>query len=130
MARGRIRKLLLERRKHLRRRSRREARLMAGVRTGHASSLVTHTRDISLEGLSVEVPSLSARHFEPGRRLGVTLSLPGGPIWLEATAVDVRQAGRGGASGLIVGLKITMIGAEERARLRSFLKDPGLRPAP
>lgn len=121
-------------------------------RAGDAPRIVGHTRDMSEGGLALIVPSLTFayRHLlSPDFKLRLTLELPSGPVELEGMPTHDRPLGDsdadmhymlsgeldaiGGArfygygddpkdSACILGLKITAMSEEDRARYCEHLR--------
>lgn len=119
-----------------------EAELVLSVSSGEAGNranaaaplrLAGHTRDISLSGLSLVVPSihvggqyLTAQNLI----LEITLKLTTGNVQLRAAPVrysplrdDANSSGEDtGDKGYIVGLRITDISEQDRARYEAYLR--------
>jgi hypothetical protein len=90
-------------------------------------TLTGHTRDISLTGLALVVPSPrdGVRDLvRPGCALLVELELPTGPLRFMAMPVRHEplegQGSEGG--GYLIGVRITQIGGVARATLAEYLR--------
>jgi hypothetical protein len=91
-----------------------------------------HTRDISIDGLALNVPQvhLDGHHLAAeGRELELTLELPGGPI---SMLVVSRRYERSDESELgcnyLIGARIVQIEDEDRRRYLSFIAESLARP--
>jgi PilZ domain len=91
------------------------------------ATVAGRTRDVSESGLGVVVETIYAGYdcvVDQGRALRVSLSLPSGDIELRATAVHyVRQDSAAGESAYVIGLSITGMDDDNRARYASLLAE-------
>ena len=85
------------------------------------------TRDLSESGLGVVAPTIYAGYdcvVDRGRTLLVSLRLPSGAVELKATAAHyIRQDDSGGESSYLIGLSITAMDDDNRARYAAFLAE-------
>lgn len=97
---------------------------------GSSLLLAGYTRDISESGLALIMPAIhiGGQYLNsPNRTLDITLKLPTGPIRLQATPVrysplDEDDAKDTKDTGYIIGVQITQIGPQDRARYDAYLK--------
>ncbi|HJQ32197.1 MAG TPA: PilZ domain-containing protein [Pyrinomonadaceae bacterium] len=89
--------------------------------------LECRTRDLSESGVGVVSGSIYAGYtcvVDEGRALRVRLALPAGEIELEATAAHYVRLDAGGAEArYLIGLRITSISDEARARYKGYLEE-------
>jgi PilZ domain len=91
-----------------------------------------HTRDISINGLALNVPQvhLDGHHLAAeGRELELTLELPGGPISMLVVSrryerLDESELG----CNYLIGARIVQIEDEDRQRYLSFIAESLARP--
>lgn len=103
-----------------------DARTRGGSGSGPLA-LTGRTRDISLTGLALVVPSLrGAGHDLSGSdcALLIELELPSGPIRFMAMPVRHEPLEGEGQEegGYLIGVRITQIGGDARARLAEYLR--------
>ena len=83
------------------------------------------TRDVSESGLGVVLPSIYigfACVVDEGRALRLALSLPSGAVEMNATPAHyIRLDESGEQTSYLVGLRITAMGEEDRARYAEYL---------
>jgi PilZ domain len=100
---------------------------LPGAQTpGPPVRLAGYTRDISASGLALIVPSIRVGgQYVTGenRRLRIMLKLPTGPIEIHATPVRYSPLEEGGVdTGYLVGVQITDMSDEDRARFNAYLE--------
>ncbi|HYE65943.1 MAG TPA: PilZ domain-containing protein [Pyrinomonadaceae bacterium] len=95
----------------------------------HSPALIGYTRDISETGLSLVVTSIHIRDYdlvEVDRKLRIKLSLPAGIV--EANAIVIRHEWINEddpREGHFVGVRITEMGDDDRARYDEYLTTLG-----
>ena len=91
----------------------------------HALPLIGYTRDISESGLAllVSARSMSVLYsLGHNYRLQLVLTLPTGPVELEAAPARYKHINKGEAGSLIlIGAQITKISDEDRKRFLEYL---------
>ena len=101
--------------------------LDAAAAGGPPLSVRGRTRDISRTGVGLILPSLllGGRDFSKGNRpLLIELELPEGPVRFQALIVRVEELEAGGEEeGYLMGVRITGMGKNARARLDEFLRE-------
>jgi c-di-GMP-binding flagellar brake protein YcgR len=124
--------LASERRRRLRRKAELGVHLLTSmalldvgaVENGELSFLGT-TRDISVEGLCLVLPSVRVdeRYFAgKTRQLNVVLNLPTAPVRVQASPVYCRRlAEREPEEGYLIGMRFLEMSEYERARLVTYL---------
>jgi PilZ domain len=91
----------------------------------HERVLRGHTRDISMNGLALNVPQIHLDGYHlaaDGRELQLRLELPGGPISMRVIPkryerLDEAELG----CNYLIGAQISQIGDEDRLRYLSFV---------
>jgi hypothetical protein len=88
--------------------------------------LAGYTRDISESGLALIMPAIhiGGQYLNsPNRTLDITLKLPVGPVRLQATPVRYSPLDEDAKdTGYIIGVHITEMSAQDRARYDAYLK--------
>ena len=91
------------------------------------ATLTGRTRDVSATGLGLVVSSIYIGYdcvVDKGRTLLISLALPAGIIEMKATAVHyIRQDADSGESIYLIGLHITEMADDDRARYNRFLRE-------
>lgn len=86
-------------------------------------SLEGHTLDLSPNSMALIVPSirLGEQHLMgENRSLNVKLDLPAGPVEMKVTPVRYETFEEQGQLGYIIGVKITDMAEEDRAKFAAF----------
>ena len=128
----RVRRFIGDRRNATRRPAHRKARLVfsltmtGGDARARTMPVEGHTRDISESGLAIIVPSLRVADTyltdsQCTLRI-VLLNLPTGEVEIEGTPVRHEELSEG--KGHLIGVRITGMSDNDRARLVEFLKTP------
>ena len=89
-------------------------------------SLRGYTRDISVNGLGLIVPAIRiGERYLAGEncRLGVTLELPTGSIYIRATSFRYEPLEDEDEQGYLIGARITEMSDEHRKLFMTFVKD-------
>jgi hypothetical protein len=134
---GKVRTLLDERRRFARKRATCEARLPLGVSLPneridpeseeYPQPIMGHTRDVSLTGLSLVVPTTrlgSEEISRAGSRLRVVLCLPRGIIIVHAETVRCEPLTTDGASrGFLIGARIRRMFDSDRRSYETFVRN-------
>jgi hypothetical protein len=93
--------------------------------TSRTSSMSGHTQDLSAEGLALVVPAISlGDHHLVGenRILNIKLELPGAPVVMQVTPVRYERLDeRASETGYMIGVKITGMREEDRARFADYV---------
>jgi PilZ domain len=91
-----------------------------------SQSVDGHTLDVSSSGLSLIVPVIRlGEHYlvGEGRRLKIKLELPVGPVEIESSPVRYERLEEGDEeSGYLIGVRITRMRENDRARYNEYLK--------
>jgi len=104
----------------------------AAARPDRAARLEAFTRDLSSTGLAVVAPAVRiGDRYLTDSALRVILEHADGPVELFASAVRYEQleagdagGGGGGAHGYLIGLRISSIADDDRARYDELLRQP------
>ena len=133
----RLRRLVSDRRKSLRRGSRYEARLPFAIslvgdarlsrkRVSNAPSLIGHTRDLSETSMTLLLPSvrIGNAYLTDGEScLEVRLELPGGSVSMLTYCVRFEQLPRKDAGcGYLLAVRIVVVEDDARSRYLAYLK--------
>lgn len=93
--------------------------------TSRTSSMVGHTVDLSAKGLALIVPAITlGDHHLVGenRSLSLQLEVPNGPVVMQVTPVRYeRLEEQGTETGYLIGVKITGMPEEDRARFAEYV---------
>jgi PilZ domain len=125
---SRLRRLVGERRRHLRYKVRLAASVVLLGAKGEAATkpLEGHTRDVSACGLALVLPAVRVgdRYLAgEAQTLGVTLRLPAATVRLRGTPSRYeRLDDEGAGTAYLIGLRITEMDERDRAAFDEYLK--------